>query len=146
MPSWMDDALREMEKTPIWGLGDAALSMGSGFIHGAGRGIGGLITLGATGSASAATDTIQNYQAPSWLPEYRPQTAIGQAVVGGSGEIASEYDRQVKEFTDLIATGDAPLIPKALQGPRGASFLYAGYMALPMMFGVGRTTGKQLPV
>jgi hypothetical protein len=112
MVDWMDNALREMDKSPIFGLGDAALSMGSGFIHGAGQGIGGLITLGATGSFDAATDAIQNYQAPSWLPEYHPQTASGQAIMAGVGGVASEYDRQVKEFTDLIATGDAPLIPK----------------------------------
>ena len=146
MTSWMDDAINDLQRTPIWGAGDTALSMGSSFIHGAARGLGGLLTLGATGSADAATDTIQNYQAPSWLPEYHPQTASGQAIVGGLEKFFVGYDEQVKEFTDLIATGDAPLIPKALQGPVGASYLYAAYMALPMMVGVGRTTGKPLPV
>ena len=149
MADWMDQGIETLKRTygdNLLGLGDTALSMGSSFIHGAAQGMGGLLTLGATGSADAATDTIQNYQAPSWLPEYHPQTATGQIVVGGIEKFFVGYDEQVKQFTDLIATGDAPLIPKALQGPVGASYLYAGYMALPMMFGVGRTTGKPLPV
>ena len=147
MPSWMDDAISGLYKyDPFTGMGDTLLSVGSHMLHGAARGYGGLITLGGTGSFDAATDTIQNYQAPSWLPEYHPQSRIGQDVMGGMEWLFGGYDKGVKQFTDLIATGDAPFIPKEIQGPKLASIMYAGYMAIPFAVGVRTKGDGPLPV
>ena len=137
MTAWMDQGIAAIQKhDPAYGAGDTILGLGSHMLHGAARGIGGLITLGATGSADAATAAIQNYQAPSWLPEYHPQSRIGQDVMGGMEWLFTGYDKGVKQFTDLIATGDAPFIPKEIQGPKLASIMYAGYMAIPFAVGV----------
>ena len=147
MVDWMDQGIAAIQQhDPAYGAGDTILGLGSHMLHGAARGIGGLITLGATGSFDAATDTIQNYQAPSWLPEYHVQSGAGQGVMAGMEWFFTGYDKGVKQFTDLIATGDAPFIPKEIQGPKLASIMYTGYMAIPFAVGV-RTKGTgPLPV
>ena len=57
MTNWMDQGIAAIQKhDPAYGAGDTILGLGSHMLHGAARGIGGLITLGATGSFDAATD------------------------------------------------------------------------------------------
>ena len=147
MADWMDQGIAAIQQhDPAYGVGDTILGLGSHMLHGAARGIGGLITLGATGSFDAATDTIQNYQAPSWLPEYHVQSGAGQGVMAGMEWFFTGYDKGVKQFTDLIATGDAPFIPKEIQGPKLASIMYTGYMAIPFAVGIRTRGAGPLPV
>ena len=147
MADWMDQGIAAIQEyDPIYGAGDTILGLGSHMLHGAARGWGGLITLGATGSFDAAEDTIQNYQVPSWLPEYHVQSGAGQGVMGGLEWFFTEYDKGVKQFTDLIAKGESPFIPKAMQGPKLASIMYTGYMAIPLTIGLVRGGRGPLPV
>ena len=51
MVDWMDQGIAAIQQhDPAYGAGDTILGLGSHMLHGAARGIGGLITLGATGS------------------------------------------------------------------------------------------------
>ena len=99
MVDWMDQGIAAIQQyDPVYGAGDTILGLGSHMLHGAGRGIGGLITLGMTGSADAATDTIQNYQAPSWLPEYHVQSGAGKGVMAGMEWFFTGYDKGVSNL------------------------------------------------